>query len=100
MVQDKMTVKKWWEIRAKGKKRYVITNGILPAIGINFFIVGVASFIEYGPLFFYKEAFILKFLILSMVMAIIGYFIGLHYWKRYEEMCEAIKGYEGRRKKS
>jgi hypothetical protein len=29
----------------------------------------------------------------------IGYFIGLFYWKKYEEMCESIKGYEGRRKK-
>lgn len=86
MEHDKNFIKKWIKIRAKGKKNYIIINTILPGLVMNFLIVGGISFINYGPLFFYKKTVILRFLILSIVMAIIGCFIGLHYWKKYEEV--------------
>jgi hypothetical protein len=91
MKHDEKIVEKWGGIRIKGKLKYIIINNILPAIAINLIIVGAISFINYGPLFLYKETVILRFLILSMVMAIIGYFIGLHYWKKYEEIYEYSK---------
>ena len=91
MEHDKKFIKKWEKVRLKGKKVYIIINTILPAIVLNFLIIVMISLIDYGPLFFYKEIVILRFLILSIVVAIMGYFIGVHYWKKYEEIYESMK---------